>query len=215
MSAQLDIREATVRDTAVISELSTDVQTIDAADDPWRFKEPGPDRFTAADAAECMSRPTWFSFIAIAKNEPKGYVVAKIREMPGTSRVFEHTVVYVRHIGVRPDYHGHGIGIALLDAVKQRRDVKGMSLIPLDTWTLVEKGAPLLRAIWSYSLHSLSLEQGGLIGRVFRATFQTSHFGLKGCDLRFHLIELVFDQIHIELARSVMRTIDVAGGHRA
>ena len=54
-------------------------------------------------------------------------------------------MVYVRHIGVRLDSHRHGIGNALLDAVKQRRDEKGMSLIPLDTWTLVEKTLRFLK----------------------------------------------------------------------
>ena len=149
MSAQLDIREAGVRDAAVISELNTDVQRIHAAEHPWRFKEPGPDSFTETDAAEFIGRPNRFSFVAFVNNEPKGYVVAEIREMPETSRVFEHAMVYVHHLSVRPDSQGHGIGKALLDAVKQRGDATGISLLALDTWTFNEKA---LRFFQRYGL---------------------------------------------------------------
>ena len=89
------------------------------------------------------------AFVAFVNNEPKGYVVAEIREMPETSRVFEHTMVYVHDISVRPDSQGHGIGKALLDAVKQRGDEKGISLLALDTWTFNEKA---LRFFQRYGL---------------------------------------------------------------
>ena len=149
MSVNVDIREADERDAAAISGLNIEVQRLHATEHPWRFKEPGPDSFTEADAREFMSRPNRFSFVAFVDNQTKGYVVAEVREMPETSRVFEHAMVYVHHLSVQPDAQGQGIGKALLDAVKQRGTEKGISLLALDTWTFNEKA---LRFFQRYGL---------------------------------------------------------------
>lgn len=141
----VEIREADARDAAAVSALNADVQQIHADVLPWRFKEPGPESFTEADALEFMSRPDRFTYLAFEEGEAVGYVVAEVRHYPDSGRVHEHAMVYVHHLSVRPDAQRKGVGKALLDAVKARGESMGITLMGLDTWTFNEQALAFFR----------------------------------------------------------------------
>lgn len=145
----VDIRVATRDDAATISMLNADVQQVHADALPWRFKQPGPDTFTPQHAAAHMSRPGYVTFLAQVDGEPAGYVSAEVARHPETTRHHAHAVMYVHHITVRPHLRQHGVGRALLDAVKHHGEGLGITLMALDAWAFNEKA---LRFFQRYGL---------------------------------------------------------------
>lgn len=141
----LQIREANEHDAAAVSALNADVQKLHSDVHPWRFKEPGPESFTPADAAEFMNRPNRFTYLAYEDDEAKGYIVAEVREYPESGRVFAHAMIYVHHISVRPAARRRGIGKALIAAVKAHGESLGITLLALDTWTFNEQALAFFR----------------------------------------------------------------------
>lgn len=141
----ITVREADTSDADMISVLNADVQRLHSDVHPWRFKQPGPDSFTADDAADFISRPNRFAYLALEQEDPKGYIVAETRDYPESGRVYAHAMVYVHHISVRPDAQRRGIGEALLNAVKARGKALGITLLALDTWTFNEQALAFFR----------------------------------------------------------------------
>lgn len=141
----IEIREADENDAAIVSVLNADVQRLHAKVHPWRFKQPGSESFTEADAAEFMGRPNRFTYLAYEDGEAKGYVVAEVRDYPDSGRVYAHSMVYIHHISVRPDAQRRGIGTALINAAKARGESLGITLLALDTWTFNERALSFFR----------------------------------------------------------------------
>ena len=106
---------------------------------PWRFKQPGPETFTPADAAAMLGRPGHFAFLAEVDGAPAGYVIAEIMRRPETPSHHAHDLVFVHQISVRPAVRRQGVGRALLDAVKVRGEAEGISLMSLDAWSFNER----------------------------------------------------------------------------
>jgi ribosomal protein S18 acetylase RimI-like enzyme len=132
------IGRATAADADAIATLNADVQGIHAAALPWRFKQPGPDTFTPADAAALLGRSDHVAFLAHADGTPAGYVIAEIVRRGETARHHAHSVMYVHQISVRPAARRRGIGRALLDAVKQHGESLGIITLALDAWSFNE-----------------------------------------------------------------------------
>jgi ribosomal protein S18 acetylase RimI-like enzyme len=133
-----DIRLATTDDAAAIASLNADVQGLHADALPWRFKQPGPATFTAADAAALIMAPTHITFLAQRDGAPAGYVVGEIIRHPETARHHAHSMIYVHQISVRPTARRHGIGRGLLDAVKAYGASVGTTTLALDAWAFNE-----------------------------------------------------------------------------
>lgn len=141
----LEIRTATLDDAATISALNADVQRIHADAHPWRFKPPGPDTFTASDAADLLSKPGYVGFLAFDDGEPIGYLVAEVVRRPESPRHLAQELIYIHQISVRPTARRNGAGTLLLNAAEAHGLSLGISLVALDTWSFNETALRFFR----------------------------------------------------------------------
>jgi len=130
----LEIRRATKDDAATIAALNADVQAIHADALPWRFKHPAASPYPAAEVESRLARPDIVAFLARQDGASVGYVIAEIIRQPDTARHHAHSTIYVHEISVRETARRHGIGRALLDAVKAHGEALGITTLALDTW---------------------------------------------------------------------------------
>jgi ribosomal protein S18 acetylase RimI-like enzyme len=132
------IRKAVVQDADVLGALNADVQAIHAAAMPWLFKPPGPDTFPPDAVKDLLAQPENLIFIAEVDGTAAGYAYAQIEERPETPFIRAHDIIYLHHISVRPAYRRHGVGSALIGAVRAAATDAGIALVALDVWTFNE-----------------------------------------------------------------------------
>jgi diamine N-acetyltransferase len=132
------IRKAVERDAATLGALNADVQAIHAAALPWLFKPSGPDTFAPCEVEPLLAQPENLFFIAEMDGTVAGYAYAEIQERPETPFAYAHNLVYLHHISVRPAHRRHGVGSALMGAVRNAATEAGIALIMLDVWTFNE-----------------------------------------------------------------------------
>lgn len=131
----LRVRRAGADDAALISSLNADVQALHAAGFPERFKPPGPETLPPAEVADLLRQPGTLAFIAELGTAPAGYVYAETIAQPETSLRHAYEMMHVHHISVRPEFRRHGVGAALLAAVRAAANDAGITLLTLDVWT--------------------------------------------------------------------------------
>jgi ribosomal protein S18 acetylase RimI-like enzyme len=139
------VRTARVDDADLLSSLNADVQAIHAAAMPWRFKPPGPELFSSSAVSALLAKPDNLIFIAEWNAAPAGYVYAEVVRQLETERRYAQNMIYVHHIGVRPEHRGKGIGGALLDAVRGEGAQRGVTLLALDVWTFNDTARTFFR----------------------------------------------------------------------
>lgn len=139
------IRKACEQDSDVLASLNADVQSIHAAALPWRFKQPGPDTFPPAAVAALLARPENLIFIAEIDGIAAGYAYAEIVRRPETPIHDANDMVYLHHINVRPAHRRHGVGSALIGAVRAAATGGGIALIALDVWTFNDEARAFFR----------------------------------------------------------------------
>ena len=139
------IHRASEHDADALSALNADVQAVHAAAMPWLFKRPGPLSFPPQAAAELLTQPENIVFIAEADGVAAGYAYAEIIHRPETSFHFAHDLVYLHHISVTPPHRRHGLGGALMDAVRAAAAEAGIELVSLDVWTFNEAARAFFR----------------------------------------------------------------------
>ncbi len=135
----MSIRMATVADAATISALNADVQAVHAAALPWLFKVPSADTFPPAAAAAMLAKDDVLVYVAYLGDEPVGYAYAQVRRHPETSLQYAFDEIYLHHLSVRPGRRGHGVGDALLGAVRQAANDRGIRQVALDVWSFNER----------------------------------------------------------------------------
>jgi ribosomal protein S18 acetylase RimI-like enzyme len=141
----LIIRKALEQDAATLRALNADVQALHAGAMPWLFKPPGPDSFSTAAVQDLLAEPDNLFFIAEVDGTAAGYAYAQIMELPETPFIYAHNRIYLHHISVKPDYRRHGVGSALIGAVREAAAETGIKLIALDVWTFNEEARAFFR----------------------------------------------------------------------
>jgi ribosomal protein S18 acetylase RimI-like enzyme len=131
---ELRVRRAEAGDAALVSRLNADVHAVHAAGLPERFKPPGPGTFPPSMVVGLLGRAETLIFLAYAGADPVGYVYAEVMRRPENAIRYDASMVYIHHISVSPDYHGQGIGKALLGAVRAAGREAGIERIGLDVW---------------------------------------------------------------------------------
>jgi ribosomal protein S18 acetylase RimI-like enzyme len=139
------IRKAVEQDAATLRALNADVQALHAAALPWLFKPPGPDQFSPAAVRDLLADPDNRFFIAEVDGDAAGYAYAQIMEMPDTPFIYTHSRIYLHHISVKPGYRRHGVGSALVAAVREAAAEAGVKLIALDVWNFNEEARAFFR----------------------------------------------------------------------
>jgi diamine N-acetyltransferase len=139
------IRKAVEQDAAVLASLNADVQGLHAAVMPWFFKPPGPDTLPPEAVAAMLAPPENLVFIAEVDGVSAGYAYAEIVRRPETPFHYAYDMVYLHHISVRPAHRRHGVGSALIDAVRAAATDAGIGQVALDVWTFNEAARAFFR----------------------------------------------------------------------
>jgi ribosomal protein S18 acetylase RimI-like enzyme len=139
------IRKAVEQDAATLGALNADVQDIHAAALPWLFKPSGPDTLPPWEAKVLLWQPENLIFIAEVDGTAAGYAYAEIQELQETTFQHAHDRVYLHHISVRPAHRRHGVGSALMGAVRDAATDAGITAIVLDVWTFNEEARAFFR----------------------------------------------------------------------
>jgi GNAT superfamily N-acetyltransferase len=152
------VRLATLSDAALLSSLNADVQRLHAQAAPWLFKPPGPDTFTPAVASALLARPGNLVFIASIGPEPAGYAHAEVLHRAETPFQYAYDEVHLHAISVQPAWRRRGVGKALIEAVRQGAESRGVALLTLGAWSFNaaaraffrEQGfAPYMERMWN------------------------------------------------------------------
>jgi diamine N-acetyltransferase len=128
------IRRASNRDIGILSALNADVQAIHAEALPWLFKPAEPTMFARACIADLLDRPEKLVLIAEADGTGAGYAYAEIIRRDETAFHYANDMVYLHHIGVRPDFRRTGVGTALIGAVRGAAKDNDIATVALDMW---------------------------------------------------------------------------------
>jgi ribosomal protein S18 acetylase RimI-like enzyme len=139
------IRKAVEPDADNLASLNADVQAIHAAAMPWLFKPPGPNTLPPADVAALLAPAENLVFIAEVDGAAAGYAYAEFVRRPETPFHYAHDMVHLHHISVRPMHRRHGVGSALIDAVRAAATDAGIALVTLDVWTFNEAARAFFR----------------------------------------------------------------------
>ena len=153
------VRLATETDAEIISSLNADVQALHASALPWRFKPPGSDTFPPTAAAALLAEPTNLVFVAELGSIPVGYAYAEVVRRPETSFTYAYDMVHLHHISVRPTHRREGIGGALMNAVREAANERGIALLTVDVWVFNEVSraffqrhgfGPYIERLWNH-----------------------------------------------------------------
>jgi diamine N-acetyltransferase len=128
------IRKATEQDADVLRALNADVQAIHAAALPWLFKPPGLDTLASWDVKPLLTEPENLVFIAEVDGVAAGYAYTQIQERRETPFTYGYDMMYLHHLSVRPSHRRHGVGSALIGAVREAAAEAGVTLVALDVW---------------------------------------------------------------------------------
>jgi diamine N-acetyltransferase len=139
------IRKATERDADALRALNADVQALHAAAEPWLFKPPGPDVPAAWEVDRLLEEPGKLFFIAEVDRDPAGYAYVQIQERPETPLTRAYDMIYLHHLSVRPVHRRHGVGSALIGAVRAAGAEAGVTMVALDVWLFNDEARAFFR----------------------------------------------------------------------
>jgi ribosomal protein S18 acetylase RimI-like enzyme len=139
------IRKAVEQDADVLGALNADVQAVHAAAMPWLFKPPGPDTFPPAAVKDLLAQPENLIFLAEVDGTAAGYAYAEVVERPETPFIHAQDTLHLHHISVRPAWRRHGVGSALIAAVRAAATDAGITHVALDVWTFNEEARAFFR----------------------------------------------------------------------
>ena len=130
----LQIRPAEPADAPAIAALAREVHAQHAAALPDVFQPPGPSVVTAADIEDLLARPRQILLVASRADAFAGYVRAEVQEEPATKIKRASTVLHLHEMGVVPTQRRHGVGRALLRALRAAAVACGAHGVSLDVY---------------------------------------------------------------------------------
>jgi GNAT superfamily N-acetyltransferase len=127
----ITVRRATSADAEFLSSLNAEVQAIHAEALPAWFKPPGPPAFPSS----LVDNPSTLVFVAEVAAAPAGYVYASMSRHAETPWRHAYEMIYIHQIGVRAAHRRHGVGAALIAAVRAEAASLNVALLGLDVWS--------------------------------------------------------------------------------
>lgn len=123
------------KDTKVLALLNRDVQSL--------HNDIEPDIFQPYDGANVLvlfeeifrSNPEAYSYIAYCNEVPAGYVLFSMRQNPPSLFKKAYSLVYIEQMCVDAEYREMGIGMKLLEKVKDFARQHNIHRLELDCWT--------------------------------------------------------------------------------
>ena len=130
----MKIRQASMKDSFLLSSLTREVQSLHAQNHAEIFKLPETDDFAVSFFLEMLADPAVHIFIAEEDGNAVGNIVCKLVERLDNPFTFAAKILHVDQISVRSEMHGRGIGAALLKhAELLARELKAERIV-LDSW---------------------------------------------------------------------------------
>lgn len=130
----MKIRSAFSTDSAQLSSLCMEVQSLHAAHHPDIFKTPQSEVFAIAFFDEMLADPATSIFIAEADGKALGYILCKLVERDETPFTFAMRYLLVDQISVRSGARQQGVGSALIKQAELLAKELGVQKIQLDSW---------------------------------------------------------------------------------
>jgi ribosomal protein S18 acetylase RimI-like enzyme len=130
----MNIRQATPKDSLLLSSLSLDVQSLHAEHHPAIFKMPEHEDFAQSFFDEVLMDPTTRIFIAENEGEALGCILCKLVERQENPFTFALRFLMIDQISVRPESRGQGVGAALLRQADVFAEELGLQMIQLNSW---------------------------------------------------------------------------------
>jgi ribosomal protein S18 acetylase RimI-like enzyme len=129
----MKIRQAGKEDARLLSKLNVYVQRLHAEAYPDLFKLPEQDDFAVSFFEMFLDNPAVTIFIA-EDPHPVGYVVCRVVKSEENPFMVARSFLYIDQISVEPEYHGKGIGKALMARAAQLAERESLPKIALDSW---------------------------------------------------------------------------------
>ena len=130
----MQIRTAAKQDALLLSRLNVHVQRLHAEAYPNIFRYPEQDDFALSFFEMVLSDPAIHIYIA-EDPQPVGYVICRVAHGTGNAFMFARSYLYIDQISVEPDYHGKGIGKALMERADQLAEEHALPMVSLNSWS--------------------------------------------------------------------------------
>ena len=128
------IRQATPKDSLLLSSLSMDVQNLHVEHHPDIFKVPHHDDFAKTFFDEALADLTTRIFIAEENGQALGCILCRLIESPENPFRFAVRYLEIDQISVRPAAQGTGVGTELMNQAEMVARELGVPRIQLNSW---------------------------------------------------------------------------------
>jgi ribosomal protein S18 acetylase RimI-like enzyme len=130
----ITIRPALVADAPAVAALAQETHAIHAAALPQVFQPATATVATPDDMARLAERPGHLLLVAVDGEAVVGYAHAEVQETPDTPYKRAAARLHVHAMGVTAAHRGHGVGRALLAAVRAEAASRGMDGVSLEVY---------------------------------------------------------------------------------
>ena len=130
----MEIRQANIHDSLLLSSITTDVQRLHAENHPDIFKMPQRDDFAVTFFDEMLANPLVRIFIAEEAGRAFGCVLCKLIERDENPFKFARRYLMIDQISVKPEAQGKGVGKALVEQAEHLAKEWNVVRIQLDSW---------------------------------------------------------------------------------
>lgn len=128
----LEVRQAQLDDVGALVELGMEIHQLHAEGRPDVFREPEPTAMREFFESQfTLGRHT---LIAVARQQPVGYLLAELLRREGDALRHEASIFYIHHIAVAASARGTGVGKALINAGAEVARRVGAGRLRLDAW---------------------------------------------------------------------------------
>lgn len=128
----LSIRRATLADVPILAELVLVVHELHVQQEPQRYKAMrANDPAVRAFFTDLLSKESAHVFLALDGDQPIGYVLALLREVPENPFVHSGRALHIDQMSVNTAYQGQGVGTRLMETVLELAQTLGAERVSL------------------------------------------------------------------------------------
>ncbi len=139
------IRQAEVKDIAILAVLNKEVQDIHHKAFPGIFKSFDKNK-TAEAFREIIRKRNYTFLLEFLGDEPRGYALFEIKKHKNTAFTGSYAAIYVHHIAVIKNHRSGGVGKSLLEAIKRKAKQLKIKRMELDVWSFNTKAKSFFQA---------------------------------------------------------------------